>query len=150
GSTRAFVRQADAMANLRARLGLVTEGAQAFNKAQEDVFNIAQRTATDLEATADLYVKLAQSSDELRRNQDRLGGIVETVSQALVVSGADAASTTAVIRQFSQALASGSLRGDEFISVMEGAPRLARAIADGLGVPIGQLRALAAQGDLTA
>src|SRR5690606_30740487 len=95
GATRAFLKQADAMANLNARLGLVTDGAQALAKAQQDVFDIAQRTATDLEATGDLYVKLAQSSDDLRRNQERLGGIVETVSKSLVVSGADAASTTA-------------------------------------------------------
>ena len=149
-ATRAFVRQADAMANLNARLGLVVENAQELAKAQKDVFNIAQSTATDLEATADLYTKLAQSSDDLRGNQDRLAGVVRTVSEALVVSGADAAATASVIRQFSQALASGALRGDEFISVMEGAPRLARAIADGLGVPIGKLRELAAEGKLTA
>ena len=150
GATRALARQVDTMANLNARLGLVTSGTQALAKAQADVFAIAQRTSTDLEATADLYVKLAQGSDTLRGDQERLAGIVQTVSEALVVSGADAASTTAVIRQFAQALASGSLRGDEFVSVMEGAPRLARAIADGLQVPIGSLRQLAAQGDLTA
>lgn len=148
-ATREFIRQADAFANMSARIGLVTKSEKELIATRKALFGLSQRTASDMEATADLYVKMAQSSEELRNNQDALLTVTEAVSKALVVSGSDAASSAAVIRQFSQALASGALRGDEFVSVMEGAPRLARAIADGLGVPIGKLRELAAQGELT-
>lgn len=149
-ATRYFIQQADAFANMSAKLKLVTGSTQAATKAQKDLFDLSQRTSSDLESTTDLYVKLGQSSKELAGNHALLLGITEKVSKALVISGADAASSAAVIRQFSQAMASGALRGDEFISVMEGAPRLARAIADGLNVPIGALRKFAAEGKLTS
>ena len=149
GATRAYIQQADAMANMSAKLKLVTGSTEAATKAQRSLFDLSQRTSSDLESTTDLYVKLGQSSKELAGNHELLLGITEKVSKALVISGADAASSAAVIRQFSQAMAAGALRGDEFISVMEGAPRLARALADGLGVPIGSLRKLAAEGKLT-
>lgn len=150
GATKAFIQQADAFANMSAKLKLVTGSTQAATKAQKDLFDLSQRTSSDLESTTDLYVKLGQSSKELAANHTLLLGITEKVSKALVISGADAASSAAVIRRFSQAMASGALRGDEFISVMEGAPRLARAIADGLKVPIGTLRDLAKEGKLTS
>lgn len=150
GATKAFIQQADAFANMSAKLKLVTGSTQAATKAQKDLFDLSQRTSSDLESTTDLYVKLGQSSKELASNHTLLLGVTEKVSKALVISGADAASSAAVIRQFSQAMASGALRGDEFISVMEGAPRLARAIADGLKVPIGTLRDLAKEGKLTS
>lgn len=150
GATRAFIRQADAMANMSAKLKLVTGDVKSATAAQRDLFDLSQKTSADLEATTELYVKLGQSSKELAGNHELLLGITEKVSKALVISGADAASSAAVIRQFSQAMAAGSLRGDEFISVMEGAPRLARAIADGLDVSVGSLRKMAAQGKLTS
>lgn len=150
GATRAFIRQADVMANLSAKVKLVTGDMESAAAAQRDLFELSQKTSSDLEATTELYVKLGQSSKELAGNHALLLGITEKVSKALVISGADAASSAAVIRQFSQAMAAGSLRGDEFISVMEGAPRLARAIADGMGVAVGSLRKMAAEGKLTS
>lgn len=150
GATTAFLRQADAFANMNAKLKLVTGSTQAATKAQRDLFQLSQATSSELETTTDLYVKLGQSSAALAKDHERLLGVTERVSKALVISGADAASSAAVIRQFSQALASGALRGDEFVSVMEGAPRLAKAIADGLEVPIGSLRKMAAEGELTS
>ena len=150
GATRAFIKQADAMANMNAKLKLVTGSTIAATAAQKDLFDLSQKTSSDLEATTNLYVKLGQSSKELAGNHALLLGITEKVSKALVISGADAASSTAVIRQFSQAMAAGALRGDEFISVMEGAPRLAQAIAAGMDVSVGSLRKLAAEGKLTS
>lgn len=150
GAVTNYIKLADTYALMTARLGMVTKGAEGLKQAQGDLFKLAQESRTSLEGVTDLYVKLANSSDELRNNQSLLIGVTTNVSKALTLSGADAASATAVIRQFSQAMASGALRGDEFVSVMEGAPRLARAIADGLNVPIGALRKMAAEGKLTA
>lgn len=149
-ATREWIRQSDVWAQMRGRLQLVMESHNGLVKAQKELFLISQRTGSSLEATYDLYTKLAQSSDALRGNQEKLVKVTDLVSKSLALSGADAASASAVIRQFSQALAAGALRGDEFVSVMEGAPRLARAIADGLGVPIGKLREFASEGKLTA
>ncbi|PZQ31016.1 MAG: hypothetical protein DI562_06070 [Stenotrophomonas acidaminiphila] len=148
--TRALVRQADQWNTINARIGLVTKSSAQLLDVQSKLFGIAQRTGGSFEGTADLYVKLAQSSDRLRENQEELLQVTELVNKSLVVSGADTASAAAVTRQFAQALAAGALRGDEFVSVMEGAPRLARAIAEGLDVSVGKLRELAGEGKLTA
>ncbi|MCH2090307.1 MAG: tape measure protein [Pseudoxanthomonas sp.] len=148
--TRSLVRQADQWNTINSRIGLVTKSSAQLLDVQGKLFGIAQRTGSSFESTADLYVKLAQSSDRLRENQAELLAVTELVNKSLVVSGADTASAAAVTRQFAQALAAGALRGDEFVSVMEGAPRLARAIAEGLDVSVGKLRELAGEGKLTA
>ncbi|WP_213600763.1 tape measure protein [Pseudoxanthomonas japonensis] len=148
--TRGLVRQADQWNTINSRIGLVTKSSAQLLDVQGKLFSIAQRTGGSFEGTADLYVKLAQSSDRLRENQAELLQVTELVNKSLVVSGADTASAAAVTRQFAQALAAGALRGDEFVSVMEGAPRLARAIAEGLDVSVGKLRELAGEGKLTA
>src|SRR5690606_17759855 len=64
--------------------------------------------------------------------------------------GSSASEANSSVRQFSQAMASGVLRGDEFNSIMENSPRLARALADGLNVPVGALRKMAEEGELTS
>jgi len=145
-----YFAAADAASNMAAKVRLVTDSTAAQVAAQKQLFAISQQTSSDLGTTTELYVKLAQSSDVLRNNQTLLVGTTKLVNQALVLSGADAGTASGVVRQFAQAMASGVLRGDEFNSIMEGAPRLARAMADGLGVPQGALRSMAAQGELTA
>ena len=77
-------------------------------------------------------------------------GITETLNKAIALTSQGAAQDAAAIQQFSQALASGVLRGDEFNSVMENSPGLAQALADGLDVPITKLRGMAEAGELTA
>lgn len=145
-----YVRLADESANMSARLRLVTKSQEEFNTAHAATFEIAQRNSAELGAINELYVRLAQNSDELAGNQGRLLGLTEAISQAMVVSGASTSESASAIRQFTQAVASGVLRGDEFNSIMENAPRLARALADGLGVPVGALRKMAEEGELTS
>lgn len=144
-----FARLADQAAVLNSRLKLATSSQQEFNKAYDETFRIAQRSRTSLEATVDLYARLERSTRDLGLNQDTLLALTETISQAAQLSGGGA-SADAALFQLSQGLASGQLRGEELNSVLEQTPRLAQAIADGLGVPIGALRELAKEGGLTA
>ncbi|MFO0433461.1 MAG: tape measure protein, partial [bacterium] len=99
------------------------------------VLGVAQETNTSLNATATLYTRIAASGRELGLSNQQVLGLVETINQAIQVSGAGAQESEAAIRQLVQGLQSGVLRGEEFNSVLEQAPRLARALADGLGVP---------------
>lgn len=117
---------------------------------QNRVFDIAQRTRTGLDATSTLYSRMVRSLQQYNITAQQSGQLTETINKAMIVSGATTAESTAAIIQFSQALQSGVLRGDEFRSVMEQAPRLGKMIADGLGVGTGGLRAMANQGKLTA
>lgn len=141
---------ADEWNNLNARIKLATGGGEAFEKAQAGVIDIATSTGTALGATADLFTKIANSTKDLGTSQKDQLAITQAVSQSFQVSGTSAAAASGAILQFGQALASGVLRGDEFNSVMEAAPRLAQALADGLDVPRGALRKMAEEGELSA
>src|SRR5690606_2788812 len=99
---------------------------------------------------AQVYQRLAQNAAQLGIDQKKVAEITETVSKAVAASGASADAADAALRQLGQGLASGALRGDELNSVMEQTPALAQAIATGLGVTIGELRKLGADGKITA
>lgn len=149
-ATTQLASYADEWTNLNNRLKLVTNTNAELVRAQTDVFNIAQATRGQLTATAELYTRLSQNAAEYITSQEDLANITTTVNQAVAVSGASAESARAAIIQLSQGFAAGVLRGEEFNSVIEQTPRLATAIADGLGVARGELRALANDGQLTS
>jgi tape measure domain-containing protein len=151
GSLTADVaRVADQYSNLGARIRLVTGEGAAFEAGLEGVFNVAKRTSSALEETATLFTRISTAGRELGLSQADALALTESINQAIQLSGGSAQSASAAITQLVQGLQSGVLRGEEFNSVMEQSPRLARALADGLGVPIGELRKLAEQGALTS
>jgi len=125
-------------------------------KANEDLFTVTQRvfdisqdTRSSLEATATLYGRLERATRSAGTSTADLVKLTETINKGLTVSGATTEEASSTMTQLSQALASGVLRGEEFNSISENGSRLAQALAASLGVTIGQLRAMAAQGKLT-
>ncbi|HEX7012334.1 MAG TPA: tape measure protein [Steroidobacteraceae bacterium] len=149
-SVRELVRAADTMRLVENRLRLVTDSTQELNAVQDSLLALANETRTSFESTVELYARVARSADQLGLSHERLLNLTRTINQAIQASGATAQEAAAGLVQFSQGLASGALRGDELRSVLEQMPRLARAIADGMGVTIGQLRELGAAGRLSA
>ncbi len=141
---------ADQWVNLQARLKLALGAQTDINRAMGDVEAVAKRTYTSLDATATLYGKIATAGKEMGVSQQQALALTESINQAIQVSGASAQASDAAVQQFIQGLQSGVIRGDEFNSIMEQAPRLSKAMADGLNVPIGALRGLAEQGQLTS
>ncbi|MCP5219725.1 MAG: phage tail tape measure protein [Burkholderiaceae bacterium] len=150
GKVQEIVQIADAWNMMSARLKLATAGSREYTVAQKELFAIAQRIGVPIQETATLYGKLQQAVRMLGGEQQDALALTESISQALRISGASAAEAQSSLLQFGQALASGVLRGEEFNSVVENSPRLAKALADGLNVPIGRLRKLAEEGRLTA
>ncbi|WKE65079.1 tape measure protein [Gallaecimonas kandeliae] len=144
-----IVQSADAWTAYQNRLRLVTHGEEALAQATNDVYAIARRSSQQLDTTANVYQRFAQNADRLGISQHKVAELTDTVNKAIAISGGTAASSEAALVQFGQALGSGVLRGDEFRSVMEQAPGLALALADGLHVTLGELRAMANQGQLT-
>jgi len=132
------------------RLRLVTKSGKQLEKVQQTIFDIAQKNRIGFASTAELFQRVARSSETLGLSLDDVAQVTDTVSKAITLSGVAAASANAAIVQLGQAMASGTLRGDELRSILEQTPRLARAIADGLGVPIGKLRELGAAGKLSS
>ena len=143
------ISKMDTYTGLQNRLKLVTNSQQELNNAMNDTFKIAQNTAQSWESVAQVYQRFADNAKSLGISLQQTASLTETVSKAIAVSGASAASADAALVQFGQALASGVLRGEEFNSIAEQAPALLKAIATGLDVNIGQLRKMAADGKLT-
>ncbi len=146
---REAVQLADTYNNIQGRLSLVTSGTANLAAVTNDLFQIAQRTRVGFQETADLYASLARSTEALGVSQGDLKSVTETINKALVVSGASAETAAGALTQLGQGFASGALRGDELNAVLEGTPRLARAIADGMKVTVGELRSLGAEGKIT-
>ena len=149
-SVREVARAAETYTNINNRLKLVTSGTEELARAQRDLFNIAQSSRQPLSETAELYQRIAQNQDELGLTAAGVARIVETINKSLALSGTSAASAAGALTQLGQAFASGQLRGEELNSVLENAPALAQALARGMGVTVGQLRALGQEGKLTA
>ncbi len=147
---RQVIAYADAWQNVNNRLRLVTDSTEELAAVQQDLFEIAQATRVGLEGTAELYQRLARASEALGKSTGETLEVTENVSKAITISGVSAQAAEAAIVQLGQGLAAGALRGDELRSVLEQTPRLAQAIADGMGVAVGELRELGQQGKLTA
>ncbi|MFY7948349.1 MAG: tape measure protein, partial [Gemmatimonas sp.] len=145
-----LVQIADSYTLINGRLRLVTTGTEELARVQAQLFAVAQQTRQTFEGTADLYTRLARSAGVLGLSQDQLVQFTKQVGQALVVSGASAGSAAGALQQLGQALGGGVVRAEEFNSVLEGAPRIVQAVADSLGLTIGQLRALVNSGQLSS
>lgn len=147
---RSLATLADTSSSLRTQIELATGATNDAAQAQERLFSIASGARAPIESLADLYAKLARNATDSGRSQEQTLRLTETIAKSLTLGGGSKASNDAALTQLSQALGSGVLRGEELNSVLEQTPRLARAIADGLGVPQAKLRDLGQQGKLTA
>lgn len=128
----------------------VTKSQQESKTVQKEIYNIASRTRQLYGSTAELFTSVARNAQELKKSTKDILLFTEDVSNAMLLGGGSAASQEAALVQLGQALGSGVLRGDELNSIMEQAPRLAKAIAEGMGTTIGQLRQMGQEGKLTA
>lgn len=150
GAVRGIANAADSYNLMNARLKLATGSQEEFNTAQAELRRIATATQTPLESLATLYGRISRPLKEAGRSQSDILKVTEAVATSFRVSGASAVEAENGVIQFAQALGSGALRGDEFNSVAEQAPRLMQALATSIGVPVGALKEMAAQGLLTA
>lgn len=113
------------------------------------IFDVSQATQSSLNGTAVLYSRLERGTREYNTSAEDLVRLTTIINQGFAVSGATAQEAENAIIQLSQGIAAGVLRGEEFNSVSEQGSRLMIALADSLGVGIGQLRKMAAEGKLT-
>lgn len=147
---REIIRLTDAFKSMQGSLALVSNSTSAASKAFDDLLSMANNTGSSLESTVSLYTRLANATKGVGYSQEQLLNVTDAINKAFVVSGASAQEASNAAIQLSQGLASGALRGEELNSVMEQGPRLTRVFADYLGVSNGQIRAMAAEGKITA
>lgn len=142
-----LVRAADQYGQMTARLQLATKATGDFQEVQAGLRRAAEETRAPLQDTVNLYSQIAPSLRGILDSREIIG-VITTVNQAIALSGSSAEGSNAALVQFTQGLASGTLRGEELNSILEQTPALADAIAEGLGVTRGQLRQLGADGEL--
>ncbi|HCH9876307.1 TPA: tape measure protein [Klebsiella pneumoniae] len=148
-SVKQVAEYADAWATVNNKLSNSLRPSEQLADVTERVFNITQQTRSSLDATASLYARLERATRQYGTSAGDLAKLTTIINQGFVVSGATAQEAENAIIQLSQGLASGALRGEEFNSVNEQGNRLIVALADSMGVSIGQMRNMAAQGKLT-
>lgn len=135
---------------LKARVDIAAGSVEKGTDAWRELQSISKTTQTALEANALVFNRLNQSVLQLGGTQRDTLNLTDLLGKAIKVSGASATEGKSAMIQFAQALGSGKLAGDELRSLMENAPYLMQRLAEGLGVPIGQLKALGEQGKLTS
>lgn len=146
----AAAQGSDEVGRLDSRLRLATQSQGEFNAAQLELDRIADVTQGDVSDLVGLYSRLQRPMREAGLDQKATLETIEAVSLGLKVGGSSVEESASVIQQFSQAMSRGVLQGEEFAAVLEGSDRLAGALADSLGVTVGQLREMSSNGELTA
>ncbi|MCL8557608.1 tape measure protein [Proteus mirabilis] len=139
----------EAWTELNNKLSNSVRASESLIDVTQRVFDISQATRSSLDATATLYARLERGTREYNTSAEDLAKLTSIINQGFIVSGATAQEAENAIIQLSQGIASGVIRGEEFNSVAEQGSRLMVALADSMGVGIGQLRKMAAEGKLT-
>ncbi|HDP7909543.1 TPA: phage tail tape measure protein [Escherichia coli] len=149
-ATSHLISLADEWSSVNARLKQASQSSDDFTESQRALMDISQRTGTAFSDNASLFARSAASMREYGYSSQQVLDVTEAISTGLKLSGASTSEASSVITQFSQALAQGVLRGEEFNSVNENGDRVIRALAAGMGVARKDLKAMADQGLLTA
>ncbi|MED8728463.1 phage tail tape measure protein [Escherichia marmotae] len=149
-ATGHLISLADEWNSVNARLKQASQSSDDFQASQRELMAISQRTGTAFSDNASLFARSAASMREYGYSSEEVLKVTEAISTGLKLSGASTAEASSVITQFSQALAQGVLRGEEFNSVNENGDRVIRALAAGMGVARKDLKAMADDGKLTA
>ncbi|MDX7655194.1 phage tail tape measure protein [Klebsiella quasipneumoniae] len=148
-ATGHLISLADEWNSVNARLKQASQSSDDFSSSQQSLMDISQKTGTAFSDNANLFSRSAASMREFGYSSTEVLQITEAISTGLKLSGANAQESSSVITQFSQALAQGVLRGEEFNAVNESGDRVIRALAAGMGVARKDLKAMADQGKLT-
>lgn len=149
-SVKNIIGLADAMTQTQARLNLITGDLEKTAALQDQIMASANRSRASYQSTADAVAKMGIMAKDAFSSTDELVAFTELINKQFTIAGASAAGQEAAMLQLTQAMASGVLRGEELNSIFEQTPTIIQTIADYLGVPIGQIRQMASEGQITA
>lgn len=149
-SIKNIIGLADAMTQTEARLNLITGDLEKTAALQDQIMASANRSRASYQSTADAVAKMGIMAKDAFNNTDELVAFTELINKQFTIAGASVAGQEAAMLQLTQAMASGVLRGEELNSIFEQAPTIIQTIADHLGVSVGEIRAMAAEGQITA
>ena len=145
-----IVGMADAYTTLQNKLQPVTSSQAQVNELTGEMFELANRTRSEVGATTQAFVRFDRAMKGLGRSQNDTIRLTETINKALIVSGSTTQEAQSALLQLSQAFNSGRLNGDEFRAVSENMPMVLDALSKSMGVPIGALKELGSEGKITS
>lgn len=149
-SAKQVIELADSMTTTRARLDLMNDGLQTTAELQDMIMESANRSRAPYQTTADAVAKMGIMASDAFSSNEELIAFSELINKQFTIAGTSAAGIDAAMLQLTQAMSSGVLRGEELNSIFEQAPTIIQTIADYLGVPIGKIREMAAEGQITS
>ncbi|UXC28567.1 tape measure protein [Aliarcobacter butzleri] len=150
GGGKMFLQQADALTNTNSRLKLVTASSQELLNMQKQLFAVANDTRTGYLKTIDLYTNITNGAKEYNIEQSKILTVTESINKSVIVGGADAKATEAAMTQLGQAFTSNFKSvGQELGSLRDQAPRLYRAMVEGMGVTSDKFKKMAEDGKLS-
>jgi len=149
-AAKEFIATADTMKLLDSRIQLASKSNEDYVSSYKKLIEISLATRTDFEANAQIFARTNKAIELMGGSAQTTTRYTELLAKGLKISGTSAGEAASVIRQMSQALASGVLRGDEFNSLMENGSRVAYALAAGMNTNVGALRKMAEEGKLTS
>ncbi|WP_257286909.1 tape measure protein [Enterobacter cloacae] len=147
---RAFLVAADNMSQLNARIERLTGSAATASQTMQNLMRISSATGGLLQDTAKLWETLSTALRDTGATNGQIIQLTETLQKIGRIGGSSSEEMANALRQFGQSISSGTIRAEEFNSILEQMPELARQIAAGMGVSIGELRQLMLDGKLTA
>ncbi|CZZ68804.1 tape measure protein [Enterobacter hormaechei] len=147
---KAFLVAADNMSQLNARIERLTGSAATASQTMQNLMRISSATGGSLQDTAKLWETLSTALRDTGATNGQIIQLTETLQKIGRIGGSSAEEMANALRQFGQSISSGTVRAEEFNSILEQMPELARQIAAGMGVSIGELRQLMLDGKLTA
>lgn len=145
-----LIETADAYGQMASRIKLAIDSEREYGQVQERLQQISRVTYKSLMDNSELFVNSVGPLRELGFATEEVLDLTEALSAGLVISGANTQRTTSLVDQFGKAMVAGKLQGDSFNSVIQNAPRLQQALADGLGISTRKLQEMATAGELTA
>lgn len=149
-SVKQIINLADSMTQTTARLDLMNDGLQTTAQLQDKIFASANRSRAAYQTTADAAAKMGIMAKDAFTSNDEIIAFLEQVNKQFTIAGTSSQGIEAAMLQLTQAMASGTLRGEELNSIFEQAPTIIQSIADYLNVPIGKIRSMAEEGKITS
>lgn len=149
-SIKGIAQISDQMSQINAKIAMINKGQQTNAGLQEMIFQSAQRSRGEYMNMANLVSRIGMNAKDAFKTNEEMVAFAETLNKKFIIAGASQEEIASATLQLTQGLGSGVLRGEELNAVFEAAPNVIQTIADYLDVPIGQIREMASDGELTA
>lgn len=140
----------DELSQMSARISMMNDGTQTTDQLMKQIYASAQDSRGSFQSMSELVARIGNNAKDAFSSNQEVIAFSNVIQKQMNLAGASTQEASSAIIQLSQGLGSGVLRGEELNSVFEQAPNIIQSIADYLNVPIGKIRTMAAEGQLTS